>query len=46
VSWQIVSSDWGEMLSGDDRKAEATMQAVLQMKKLDMAKIRHAYEQA
>lgn len=45
VSWQIVPRVLGEMLGDKDRKrAERTMQAMLGMKKLDIAALRRAYE--
>jgi predicted 3-demethylubiquinone-9 3-methyltransferase (glyoxalase superfamily) len=47
VSWQIVPKDLGEMmLSATPAQRERMMAAVMQMKKLDAAAIRHAYENA
>ncbi|RPI72249.1 MAG: VOC family protein [Ignavibacteriales bacterium] len=42
VSWQIVPSIIPELLS-DEKKAQKVMQAVLQMKKLDIAELEKAY---
>ena len=46
VSWQIVPTALGEMLSDPDpEKSKRVMQAMLQMKKLDINALRQAYEQ-
>lgn len=46
VSWQIVPTVLGEMLRDKDaRKSERVMKALLQMKKLDIKKLKQAYEQ-
>jgi predicted 3-demethylubiquinone-9 3-methyltransferase (glyoxalase superfamily) len=46
VSWQIVPAALFEMMAGPDRiKSERVMRAMLQMKKLDMAALRRAYEE-
>jgi predicted 3-demethylubiquinone-9 3-methyltransferase (glyoxalase superfamily) len=47
VSWQIIPELLGQLL-GDPNpvKAQAAMQAMLQMKKIDSAKLREAYEHA
>ena len=46
VSWQIVPRILGEMLASKDRaKADRAMKAMLQMSKLDIAKLKQAYEQ-
>jgi predicted 3-demethylubiquinone-9 3-methyltransferase (glyoxalase superfamily) len=46
VSWQIVPTILGEMLQDSDpAKAERAMQAMLQMKKIDIETLRRAYEQ-
>ena len=46
VSWQIVPRVLGEMLASKDRaKADRAMKAMLQMSKLDIAKLKQAYEQ-
>lgn len=45
VSWQIVPTVLGKMLKeGDAEKANRVMQAVLQMKKIDIKTLQHAYE--
>jgi predicted 3-demethylubiquinone-9 3-methyltransferase (glyoxalase superfamily) len=45
VSWQIVPTAMFEMLSGTNReKSGRAMQAMLQMKKLDLPALRRAYE--
>ena len=47
VSWQIVSSVLGKYLSDKDAgKSTRVMQAMLQMTKLDISKLKRAYEQA
>ena len=47
VSWQIVPAALFEMMSGTDSiKSERVMRAVLQMKKLDVAALRRAYEES
>lgn len=44
LSWQVVPRDWPEMYSGKDKAASArAMQAMMQMKKLDIAKLKAAY---
>ena len=46
VSWQIVPAALFEMVAGTDRiKSESAMRAMLQMKKLDLATLRRAYEE-
>ena len=46
LSWQIVPSGLNELLNGPDAQGcRRAMQAMLQMKKLDLAKMRQAYEQ-
>ena len=46
LSWQVVPSVLGEMLQYENReRANRVMQAMLQMTKIDIAKLRHAYEQ-
>ena len=46
LSWQIVPSILGQLIGGPDPvKAGRAMQAMLQMKKLDIAKLRQAYEE-
>jgi len=45
VSWQIVPAALFEMIAGKDgKKSERVMRAMLQMKKLDLAALRQAYE--
>jgi predicted 3-demethylubiquinone-9 3-methyltransferase (glyoxalase superfamily) len=46
LSWQIVPSILGEMLQDKDpEKSERVMKVMLQMKKLDIKVLRHAYRQ-
>jgi predicted 3-demethylubiquinone-9 3-methyltransferase (glyoxalase superfamily) len=46
VSWQIVPTILDEMLRDKDtEKSERAMRAMLQMKKLDIAELKRAYEQ-
>lgn len=46
VSWQIVPTILGELMSDPDpAKAQRVMEAMLQMHKLDIAKLKAAYEQ-
>jgi len=46
LSWQIVPSSRGEMLQDKNlQKSKNTMQAMLQMNKLDIAKLRQAHDQ-
>ena len=46
LSWQIVPSALGELLNDPDaEKAGRVMNAMLQMKKIDVAGLRAAYEQ-
>ena len=45
LSWQVVPSQLGEYLDGPDRAgAKRAMEAMLQMTKLDVEKLREAYE--
>jgi len=45
VSWQVVPRQLGEYMSDPDpEKAGRTMQAMLQMKKLDIAGLKHAHD--
>jgi predicted 3-demethylubiquinone-9 3-methyltransferase (glyoxalase superfamily) len=45
LSWQIVPPGFDEMIaSGDPVKAQRAMQAMLQMKKLDVNELRRAYD--
>jgi predicted 3-demethylubiquinone-9 3-methyltransferase (glyoxalase superfamily) len=44
LSWQIVVPEWDEMLRDKDTKrSERVMEAILQMTKPDLAKIKRAY---
>jgi predicted 3-demethylubiquinone-9 3-methyltransferase (glyoxalase superfamily) len=46
LSWQIVPSGLSDLLNGKDAEgSQRAMQAMLQMKKIDLAKMRQAYEQ-
>ncbi len=46
LSWQIVPADLGKYLNGSDAEgARRALNAMLQMKKLDIEKIKYAYEQ-
>ncbi|MFO0699574.1 MAG: VOC family protein [Nitrospira sp.] len=46
VSWQIIPSVLGEMLQDeDDEKSGRVMSAMLQMKKLDIARLKQAHEE-
>ncbi len=46
VSWQIIPTLLGELLSDKDPvKAEKVMKAMLQMKKIDIAALKKAYEE-
>ncbi len=46
VSWQIVPTALGELLHDKDaRKSQSVMAAMLQMDKIDIARLRQAYEQ-
>ena len=46
MSWQIVPAAIGEMISDrDPARSERVMRAVLQMKKLDIAVLKKAYDQ-
>lgn len=47
LSWQVVPSLLPELLgSGDRKKADAAMQAMMEMVKLDVAKLQAAYDAA
>ena len=46
LSWQVVPKILPELLqSGDPKKSERVMKALMQMKKLDVAKLKEAAEQ-
>jgi len=45
MSWQIVPSILGKLMGDPDpAKAQRVMNAMLQMKKIDIAKLKEAYE--
>jgi predicted 3-demethylubiquinone-9 3-methyltransferase (glyoxalase superfamily) len=45
LSWQVVPSVLGELIGGSDKEgAQRTMHAMLQMQKLDIQKLKDAYE--
>ena len=45
VSWQVVPRQLDEMLESSDREAaKRAMEAMLEMQKIDVAKLREAYE--
>jgi predicted 3-demethylubiquinone-9 3-methyltransferase (glyoxalase superfamily) len=45
LSWQIVPPGFDEMmLTGDPEKSQRAMQAMMQMKKLDVNELRRAYD--
>ena len=47
LSWQVVPSRWVELATGpDQRKVNAAMQAMFGMKKLDIAELERAYDDA
>lgn len=46
VSWQIVPTMLAELMSVGGKKSECVMKTLLQMKKLDIAKLTQAAEQA
>jgi len=44
LSWQIVPSTLGKMMQDKDpKKSKRVMEAMLQMKKMDIARLEHAY---
>jgi predicted 3-demethylubiquinone-9 3-methyltransferase (glyoxalase superfamily) len=46
VSWQVVPTVLGELLSDPDReKSDRVMQAMMKMSKIDIAALKKAYEQ-
>jgi predicted 3-demethylubiquinone-9 3-methyltransferase (glyoxalase superfamily) len=46
LSWQIVPSALGKLMSDPDpAKSQRVMQALMQMKKIDIASLQRAYEQ-
>ena len=47
LSWQIIPTILGKLLGDKDpTKAQRVMQAMLQMKKIDIARLKQAYDQA
>lgn len=47
VSWQVVPKDLGVLLSDPDpKKSGAVMKAMLEMKKIEVQKLKDAYDQA
>jgi predicted 3-demethylubiquinone-9 3-methyltransferase (glyoxalase superfamily) len=45
LSWQVVPSALGEMLQDQDpKKSQRVMQAMLQMDKIDIARLKQAYD--
>lgn len=47
VSWQIVPTALGQLMSDPNpKKAQSVMQAMLKMKKIDIAELKRAYERA
>jgi predicted 3-demethylubiquinone-9 3-methyltransferase (glyoxalase superfamily) len=47
LSWQIIPSGLGKMLGDKDpKKANSVMQAMLQMDKIDVNKLKEAYDKA
>ena len=46
LSWQIVPTILGQLMkSGDPRRSQRVMQALMKMKKLDIATLKKAYDQ-
>ncbi len=46
LSWQIVPTILPELISGDPQKSNRVMQALMQMKKLDIAELQRAADEA
>ena len=47
LSWQIIPTRLGELMSDEDSvRANAVMQSMLQMRKIEIAELEKAYEQA
>lgn len=44
LSWQVVPSELPQLLSGDPEKANRVMEAIMQMKKLDLPTLKAAAE--
>ena len=46
ITWQIIPTILGELLHGKDaKKSQSAMKAMMQMTKLDIAKLKQAYDQ-
>jgi predicted 3-demethylubiquinone-9 3-methyltransferase (glyoxalase superfamily) len=46
LSWQIIPTALGELMAKDPSKSGKVMQALLKMDKLDVGKLKQAYDQA
>ena len=47
LSWQIIPKQLGELMGDPNpKKSQSVMQAMLKMKKIDVAELKRAYEQA
>jgi predicted 3-demethylubiquinone-9 3-methyltransferase (glyoxalase superfamily) len=46
LSWQVVPEEMNKLMTGDSPGAKAAMKAMLGMKKLDLAALQKAYEEA
>jgi len=47
LSWQIIPTVLGELLQDEDaEKSNSVMEAMLQMRKIDIATLKRAYEQS
>ena len=46
LSWQVAPSEMGKWISGSKEKANAVLDIIHKMKKLDIATIKEAYENA
>jgi predicted 3-demethylubiquinone-9 3-methyltransferase (glyoxalase superfamily) len=44
LSWQVVPKIIGELMTGDPERANRVMKAVMPMKKLDIQKMKDAYD--
>ena len=45
LSWQIIPTALGELMRGPEPRSQRVMQALLQMKKLDIRALKKAYDQ-
>ena len=45
LSWQIIPTALGELMRGPEPRSQRVMQALLQMKKLDIGALKKAYDQ-